>query len=95
MMVISVLFARDAAVVAGVVGDDSLLDRLLERRGQHHVDAPDRTAGQGRAGLRFKPLYPPLALASLYICWIWMAVSRLSLTIPMARSTMWFSMIFL
>lgn len=35
----------------------------------------------------------PRALESLYICWIWMAVSRLSLTIPMA-GTMWFSMIF-
>ncbi len=57
-----VLFARDAAVVAGVVGDDPLLDRLLERRGQHHVDAAHRTAGQGRVGLRIKPLYPPPCL---------------------------------
>ena len=57
-----VLFTRDAAVVAGVVGDDPLLDRLLQRRGQHHVDAPDRAAGQGRVGLRIKPLYPPAGL---------------------------------
>ena len=26
------------------------------------MDAPDRTAGQGRVGLRIKPLYPPLGL---------------------------------
>ena len=57
-----VLFARDAAVVAGIVRDDPLLDRLLQRRREHHVDAPDRTAGQGRIGLCFKPLHPPAGL---------------------------------
>ena len=35
----------------------------------------------------------PLVLESLYIFWIWMAVSRLSLTPPMA-GTMWFSIMF-
>ena len=35
----------------------------------------------------------PLVLDSLYSCWIWMEVSRLSLTPPMA-GTMWFSIMF-
>lgn len=52
------LLGRDAAVVAGVVGNKPLLHRLLECRGQHHVDAPDRTAGEGSVGLTFPPLYP-------------------------------------
>ena len=34
------LLGRDAAVVAGVIRNDPLLDRLLQRRGEHHVDAP-------------------------------------------------------
>ena len=35
----------------------------------------------------------PLVLESLYIFWIWMAVSCLSFTPPMA-GTMWFSIMF-
>ena len=52
------LLGRDAAVVAGIVGNEPLLHRLPERRGQHHVDAPDRAAGEGGVGLTFPPLYP-------------------------------------
>ena len=56
------LLGRDAAVVAGVVGNDPLLDRLLQRRGEHHVDAPHRASGQGRVALFLEPLHPPAGL---------------------------------
>ena len=56
------LLGRDAAVVAGVVGNDPLLDRLLQRRGENHVDAPHRAAGQCCVGLRLEPLHPPFGL---------------------------------
>jgi len=56
------LLGRDAAVVAGVVGNDPLLDRLLQRRGEYHVDAPHCAPRQGRVGLFLEPLHPPVGL---------------------------------
>ena len=56
------LLGRDAAVVAGIVRNDPLLDRLLQRRGEHHVDAPHCAPRQGRVGLFFEPLHPPFGL---------------------------------
>ena len=56
------LLGRDAAVVTRVVGNDPLFDRLLQRRGEHHVDAPHCASRQGRVGLFLEPLHPPFGL---------------------------------
>ena len=56
------LLGRDTAIVAGVIRNDPLLDRLLQRRGEHHVDAPHCASRQGRVGLFLEPLHPPAGL---------------------------------
>lgn len=72
---------------------DEQIHCLLQRRMQHHVDTPDEGAKQSFVGLLLRALTRPLDLDSLYILWMWIEVSSLSFTAPIA-GTMWFSMMF-
>ena len=55
----------NAAVFAGIVVDETLVHRLLERLIQHHVDAPHHPVGQAQV-LHALPALHPAAL--LWIC---------------------------
>lgn len=56
------VLGRDAAVLAGIIWDEPLLYRLLQRRLQHRVDAPHEGVGQGFAILLRPALHPAVFL---------------------------------
>jgi len=56
------VLGRDTAVLAGVVRDEPLFHRLLQRRLQHRVDAPHKGVGQGFTVLLRHALHPAVFL---------------------------------
>ena len=56
------LLGRDAAVLAGIVRDEPLFHRLLQRRLQHRMDAPHEGVGQGFVVMLRPALHPAVLL---------------------------------
>ena len=56
------VLGRDAAVLAGVVRDEPLFHRLLQRRLQHRMDTPHEGVGQGFVVLLRTALHPAILL---------------------------------
>ena len=60
------VLGRDAAVLAGVVRDEPLFHRLLQRRLQHRMDTPHEGVGQGLVVL-FRPTGHPAVFFQVVI----------------------------
>ena len=67
----------------GFYEDEPPFHRLLQRHLQHRMDAPHEGVGQGFVVL-FRPAgHPAVFFQALYILWMWMDDSCLSLLAPM------------
>ena len=60
------VLGRDAAVLAGIVRDEPLFHRLLQRRLQHRMDTPHEGVGQGLVVL-FRPTGHPAVFFQVVI----------------------------